>query len=398
MGRFFGISAAVLLAALSSFGCSVDGTGHRPDTPGGHQPDPEPEFRVNPDWKLSHRRDVITDDYGFKADVDIISVSSIDNETYYLDVITADNLKNWYSDDIVAYIKDEPNYYNGDAYKGSTDITFDRMRSGSWLAVAFGVNGSGEVTGDYAFLRFTLKESQPSEDFLGWLGKWKISGTDKKDPSRVISYDIDIESSDADYLFYVTGWESGRDTEYDMKDYAIETQYDRFTRTMLFKGLYLETETIGGKDYDLCFYGNFIYDGSMGFSDMRKGDEQTVCDNIIIAESDRLSAGGESTTVRGLDFEFNHDNKVYRTKLTSMQYFDYPLDENDLGLYVKNDDVPVFPLTMTKIQDASGVSAKVNADRTMLKVRPQRHIPASASRSVSSVRTSRSGTVRTPRQ
>ena len=390
------MAAAVSSAlTLTLSGCSSDGTGHRPD-PVPDRPDPKPGlvFRENPDWTLSHAQDVVVDDYGFKSDVDIISVNSLDDETYYLDVITADNFKNWYDSDLEAYIKDEPNYYNGELYKGSTEVTFDRMRSGSWLAVAFGVK-NGEINGDYAVLRFTIQEDQPSEDFKRWLGKWTVKGASKSDPSREISYDLDITSSDADYLFYVTGWESGRSASVDMKDYGFETQYDRFTKTMLFKCLYLETETISGKDYDLCFYGNFIYDGSMGFTDMKKGDEQTVCDNIIVAESSVMSGDGRSATVDGLNFDFIQDNKTYRTKLTSMQYFDYPLDENDLGLYVKNSDIPVFPLTMTKVSDAaSTMSVKVNAGRSMLMFRPQRRSPAHGIGVLTPVRTSVSSSVR----
>lgn len=368
---------AVCCAALTYVSCSSEGTGHRPDE-GGQRPGQGSElvFRENPDWKLSHSQDVITDEYGFNADVDIISVKSIDNETYWLDVITADNFRNWYGGDIEAYIKDEPNYYTGEDYKGSVDIQFDRMRSGNWLAVAFGVDSKGAVNGDYAVLRFTIDEDQPSEDFNRWLGRWTVKGMSKTEPQKEISYDLNISSSDADFLFYVEGWESGKGLENDMTGYVFETQYDRFTKTMLFKSVYLETETISGKEYDLCLYGNFIYDGSMGFSDMGKGDEQTVCDNIIIAESSRLSEDGRSATVDGLHFDFIHENKTYQTKLTSMQYFDYPLDASDLGLYVKNSSVPVFPLTMTKVQDNAQVSAAAAGSRVnagVLRICPRRH-------------------------
>ena len=323
--------------ALTFASCSIDGVGQRPDPRPQGPDDNKLTFRINPDWTLKHSQDVITDDSGFLADIDIITVESVDQETYWLDVVTEENLEAWYNGDIYEYIKEEPKFYTGETYKGTMDITFDRMRSGKWVAVAFGADDKGNLTGDYAVLRFTIQEDEPSEDFLNWLGDWTITGACKTDQSKNITYNIKVSSADANFLFNVAGWESGNSTEQDMSDYSIEVQYDRFTRQMLFKSLFIGTETLGGKQYDLCFYGNFIYDGSMGFTDMKAGEEQTVCDNIIIAESSELSSDARGATVKGLIFNFLHENKTYTTSLTSMQYFDFPHDENDYGIYVNPD-------------------------------------------------------------
>lgn len=177
-----------------------------------------------------------------------------------------------------------------------------------------------------------------------------------------------------------------------MSNYSIEVQYDRFTRQMLFKSLFIGTETLGGKQYDLCFYGNFIYDGSMGFTDMKAGEEQTVCDNIIIAESSELSSDARGATVKGLIFNFLHENKTYTTSLTSMQYFDFPHDENDKGIYVKNQKIPVFPLTMTKAGSAEKVNS-MPADasgRKTLKIKTGNHIRRNGTKAVTTVRSASS--------
>lgn len=232
-------------------------------------------------------------------------------------------------------------------------------------------------------MEFTLKEDAPEADFTKWLGDWKITGASKSDPTKEISYDLKITSSDANYLVNITGWEEGKinadDT--DMSGYILEAQYDRFTKTLLFKSLYLETEKIDGKEYDLCFYGNFYYDGSMNFNDIEVG-EHVVTDNIIIAESTKLSGDGTNAKVEGLNFNFEHNNRTYRTVLTSMQYYAYPLDENDLGIYSKHDDVPVFPLTMTRTSatvagQATGISAASRAK--VLKIKTGRFNAASHS-------------------
>ena len=346
--------------ALTFASCSIDGVGQRPDSRPQGPDDNKLTFRINPDWTLKHSQDVITDDSGFLADIDIITVESVDQETYWLDVVTEENLEAGYNGDIYGYIKD--------------------------------ADDKGNLTGDYAVLRFTIQEDKPSEDFLNWLGDWTITGACKTDQSKNTTYNIKVSSADANFLFNVAGWESGNGTEQDMRDYSIEVQYDRFTRQMLFKSLFIGTETLGGKQYDLCFYGNFIYDGSMGFTDMKAGEEQTVCDNIIIAESSELSSDARSATVKGLIFNFLHENKTYTTSLTSMQYFDFPHDENDKGIYVKNQKIPVFPLTMTKAGSAEKVNS-MPADasgRKTLKIKTGNNIRRNGTKAVTTVRSASS--------
>ncbi len=366
------ITATALTFLLA--GCSDDSGYRRPDNPD-TQPDKTLTFQVNPDWTISHSQSVVTDDYGFQSDIDIIHVASLDQEYYWLDVIMESNLENWYDGNIIEYIKDEPNYYSSDSYRGSTDIEFDRMRSGKWVAVAMGVTANGDLTGDYAFLKFTIAEDEAEPEFTKWLGDWTISGASSKEPGKDITYNLHITSSDNNYLVNVAGWEAGKSDpdDTDMSDYILEVQYDRFTKTLLFKSLYLLTESIGNKDYDLCFYGNFIYDGSMGYTDLEKDGQYTVTDNIIIAESSKLSDDGNKATVDGLNFNLNHNNKVYNTKLISMQYFDLPLDTNDDGLYTKHSSIPVFPLTMTRSEAGTSVSTAAISPAKILKVKTSRH-------------------------
>ncbi len=366
------ITATALTFLLA--GCSDNSGYRRPDNPD-TQPDKTLTFQVNPDWTISHSQSVVTDDYGFQSDIDIIHVASLDQEYYWLDVIMESNLENWYDGNIIEYIKDEPNYYSSDSYRGSTDIEFDRMRSGKWVAVAMGVTANGDLTGDYAFLKFTIAEDEAEPEFTKWLGDWTISGASSKEPGKDITYNLHITSSDNNYLVNVTGWEAGKSDpdDTDMSDYILEVQYDRFTKTLLFKSLYLLTESIGNKDYDLCFYGNFIYDGSMGYTDLKKDEQYTVTDNIIIAESSKLSDDGNKATVDGLNFNLNYNNKVYNTKLISMQYFDLPLDTNDDRLYSKHSSIPVFPLTMTRSEAGTSVSTATISPAKILKVKTSRH-------------------------
>lgn len=104
MKRMMNFVNALIVIALTLAGCSDEGTGRRPEPKPQQPPKQETTFQVNPDWTLSHNREVITDENGFRADVDVITVRSLDQETYWLDVLTAENFERWYKSDVVEYI------------------------------------------------------------------------------------------------------------------------------------------------------------------------------------------------------------------------------------------------------------------------------------------------------
>lgn len=312
----------------------------------------------NPAWKIQYAgRKVDTQD-GVSADVDVITLTSGDSQRYCLDIVTADNLKNWYGNDLQAYIQDEPNYYTGDIYSGNMELLFDRMRSGRWKAVAYGVNSSGKPNGQYAVLDYTVAAETPSADFSKWLGAWTFSGKDGN--GRQVSYDIDITSSDPNYIFTVKGWETGSQCSQPMDDYSFETTYDRFRDKMVFKGLYLETyQDSDNHDIDFCFYGNFDWNGQ----------QFALTDGLDIAEAS-LSSDGRQGTIRGCDFNFENGGQSYPVTFKSMQYMDLPLDSNDL--YIYNDNIPLFPITMTRSGSRSASPASA-ASVKALRIRPSRY-------------------------
>ena len=312
-------------------------------------------LRSNPDWTITYDgRQEYEEENGSKTDVEAISLKSQDNEHYYLDIITKDQFENQYGKDLLAYLQDEleivkqnvsdyNSSFDAETSAGDQTFLFDRMRSGKWRAIAFGVTSGGNLTGDYAVLDFTIKEETPTEDFNKWLGNWKFSGKSKKDGNTDIVYNVNISSSDANYLYTIRGWETGTGLRNDMSHYSIEAVYDRFRGTMVFKGLYLETYTENNNTFDFSFFGNFHYDGSAGFTDMTPG-EYTITDYVAIAEAFTVSQNSASIQACGLDF--SHNGSIYGTQFTSMQYFDVPHDED--GLYTYNDDVPEFPITMQR--------------------------------------------------
>lgn len=320
---------------------------------------------LNPSWKIKYDgRKVDTQD-GVSQDVDVIKVESSDGKDYCLDVVMAKDLKSWYNNDLAQYIQDEPNYYNGDIYNGGMELLFDRMRSGDWKAVAYGVTPKGMPTGEYAVLDYTVKPETASAEFNRWLDAWKFSGKDSK--GNQVSYDINISSVDPNYIFKVEGWETGSQSEQPMDSYSFETVYNRFSDRMLFNGLYLETyQDNNNKDVDFCFYGNFDFNG----------EQLVLTDGLTIAEA-ALANDGNQGTISGCSFDYIENNKTYPSTFKSMQYMDLPVSSDEVLIY--NSNVPLFPITMTRSTSGRSISTASAHSTKVLRVRPARHVRGNAS-------------------
>ena len=117
-------------------------------------------LRSNPDWTITYDgRQEYEEENGSKTDVEAISLKSQDNEHYYLDIITKDQFENQYGKDLLAYLQDEleivkqnvsdyNSSFDAETSAGDQTFLFDRMRSGKWRAIAFGVTSGGNLTGE----------------------------------------------------------------------------------------------------------------------------------------------------------------------------------------------------------------------------------------------------------
>ena len=375
MKRFEFCQLAVLFLSTALIpACSTDDEGRR-------QVEPVPEepvtvFQENPDWTITYDgRQEYKDTYGY-SDVDVISLKSIDNERYYLSIILKSNFESWYGSDVASFIGDEfsalgdivssyGSSYENETYIGNQSIYFDRMRSGNWIAVAFGVTSQGKLTGDYSMLQYRVDEETPSEGFNSWIGRWHVEGK-SLDGEKNIGYDIQVSSSDANYLYLIKGWE-------DSDDYAFEAQYDRFYDEVMFKSVYMETYQADSQQYDFGFYGNFYYDGTMGYTDMDKGYYVLTDENIVIASALKSTETG-NVEIQPYYLDFYHGTgDPYQTQFTSMQYFSLPVNSQDENVYAYSDDVPQFPLTMTRIENVSAGVKSAAEPSCILRLKASRH-------------------------
>lgn len=343
----------ISLAAISA--CSSDeGTGRRQPSNGGNGGEDNVTLQENKDWTLTYngRSEIVEN--GSSVDVENFAMKSSDTETYFMDVISAYSLENDYGNSLLKYFNDEleaiENWAEEDnakvsdyLYSGNQTFQFDRMRSGDWVAVSFGIE-NGEITGSYTVLKFSITEETPTAAYNKWLGNWSIS--DGK-----TSYDVTLSKSEANYAYTVSGWESGASGNKDAEKYTFETFFNRWTGSMVFYGQWLDSFT--GSDnnyYDVCLLGNIYYPGGSSLD----AGSYVLTDYLNIAEG-VLNPAADSALVTACGVNvYISDSETYGTSFTSMQFYDV----SDSEIYPYNDAVPQFPLKMAKKSGATRASYK----------------------------------------
>lgn len=197
MRKIFFLLAGIVTSALT-ISCSEEGTGRRPGTDDG-----DIEIYENPNWKIS------AEAAGLSADV---SVKSISNEYYYMDVIRLNEFTSTFGSDMKKYLLDEARMvrqqaaqenksFNEFVSRGSSSVTFSDLTAESWVAVAFGLNKDWTLTGAYVWTTFDI------DKFVLTLNPaWKIKYDGRKvDTQDGVSQDVDVikvESSEA----RITAW------------------------------------------------------------------------------------------------------------------------------------------------------------------------------------------------
>lgn len=170
MKSIFTAAAAASLIYLMSVSCSSDGLGRRRpglDDNGGNNI----SLVENPNWTVKYKgRSVTIEDEATFVE-DVVLVNSTDAKKYYLDVISRADLNSKHNGNIESFVNAslkklrEQIQASGSTYdktlsSGNSSAAFLRLDNGggSWIAVAYGVTGTGALTKDYSSLNFTTKE------------------------------------------------------------------------------------------------------------------------------------------------------------------------------------------------------------------------------------------------
>jgi len=312
----------------------------------------EIEVTKSDDWKISVNPRVTASD---GAVIDEIVVETDSDISYYVDVLYSGYIDSYYDGDVVAYFDDVLNYidqyeledgenFSGYLEQGNSTTQFNRLDSGDWVAYAIGVDYNGNFTGTYSEYEFTLEQDEPTAEYTAWLGDWTI--TDGK-----ISYDLNIQAYENNYKFWVTGWEY--DDEYvSGNEYGFITEYDKSTDVMTFFSQYLDSYQYNNLYYDVLFMGEINYNGNLYI--ITDGDL-----DLAYAKKDGDSA---SVTAASVDVSFDNSSSI-STTFYDMRFADYE-STNDTWYIYTEEDLPAFPLTMTKSSSNSG-SEGVDSNRAM---------------------------------
>lgn len=178
------------------------------------------EFRLTPDPVLNENWSVTYDGLVTPAGADKayrkVTNTSSDNERYFINVVSEDNLATVYNNDINAYIKAAvseltaryPTNWSRYVFTGTSSIYYTLRTRKSYFAFAIGIDRNGYFTGNFAISdKFHIDGKDWSAVYDKWLGKWEAVDNYGHGYSITIA-----EDSRKDFTFNITGWNNVTDT------------------------------------------------------------------------------------------------------------------------------------------------------------------------------------------
>ena len=360
MKKRFYLTATVLLASLLSITSCIGFVDIGLDRPH-YQPEEEYDinkvmFVQNNAWRISIDDRYVVQEYGRDVYVDKFFVQANDRMTYYMDIISEDQLRKTYDGSIFNRIKEQclglirdhnEGYIDLDKelMHGNQTIEFNRLNSGYWYAYCFGMWSDGKLSGDYQLVQFRVTAEKPTIEYMQWLGSWEIGDHRNR-------YEILVRQDEPNYTYAVTGWEANNP---DAENYVLITDFNRKNGDMVFYNQILGDFQDNNKNwYDIMFCGSFYY-RPMGQAE----DLLTVIGPSTMAYAvypDRKNV----TTVNGAISSTEVDGVNYPFTFNFMHLRDVPVDE-DLPMLTYNDVVPEFPYQMTRLESYSAKSAAETA-------------------------------------
>ena len=371
MKTLFRTIALAAIASLALAGCiKHEPYGHHtnpgPDNGGHHGENTEDKLVLNErsDWSISYvaREDWENDD-GSVEKVEHFKMAYKGNGYYIVRMITKENYEdpNVYNKDAAAFFKYESESLIADAKKDGvnfwqyedevstpkiTDVFFNRLRSGTWIAFLIELDSKGKATGNYAETTFTLTQEPATDSFSKWLGTWRAS-------NGLMGYDLTISSIENNFIYRIDGWEVGQAAAVDMNLEYLEGEYWADNGF-----LYIRSQFLGSYDddnlgtVDELFMGN-IFDSN--------GLKLITDEGIDIAVM--VWQGDDKAELQGADVTIMTNNGDFATKFHSIQY--YMWAHKDSNWYPYNESVAELPLTMTKLSDTRASEAPLSKERTV---------------------------------
>ena len=372
--------ALAAIAALALTGCiKHEPFGHRPypDDGGGNgghgggggTPSEKLLLVKQDGWSVKYLgRDPVTYDDGTSAVLEKFQLGCAGAVNLFPLIISPDDLKNVYQNDLVEFFTYEVELLQQDAKASpatplsdfgvysakQTNVWFNRHMHGTWLLYVPELDSKLNLTGKYAEYEFTILEETPTEAFKRWLGTYHVA-----DPNGYGAFDIVVSDADANYLYYVDGWETGRSVSQQM-DGERDWIYARFdVDRLVFYAQFLQTEDYDGTTVDEVFAGTYLTASSDAIGDL-DWEGVDLEDNIAYTVYE-----GEKLILKPWTIKLENG---YSFTYASMRYSRLWFTDNGATAnwaFYNTAGVPTLPAEMTLIPGTrSAVSAPAVRKRT----------------------------------
>ena len=219
----------VATAALLVTGCrfrtfdpdkpSGGGNHHGSDNP------PSGQLTERTDWKIDYKgRADYKEENGSVTRVEEFSFKYTGNGYFIVRTFAPEDLSDYYDNDLKKMIDEEVDYVVSQAenedrkfYENTSSVFDSNVRNmyfeliihGDYTAYMIEIGKNGKPTYHYAKTAMHVDEETPVQDYLQWIGSWYV--TDGK-----VGYNIEVSSCEANYFYYVDGWETGESVEEQM--------------------------------------------------------------------------------------------------------------------------------------------------------------------------------------
>ena len=372
MKTLFKTLALAAIASLAITGCiKHEPYGHRTDQEegqGGHGGGNTEEKLVlneRSDWSVRYvaREDWVNDDSSVEP-VEHFKFAYNGKGYYIVRMVRPDDFKNVYQSDAAAFFQYEAESLLTDAKNDGvnfwqytdevfdakiSDIYFNRLRSGTWIAFMIELDTNGKVTGSYAEVTFTIQEEAATEAFSKWLGAWRVS-------NGLVGYDLDISSIDNNFIYRIDGWERGAAVSFQMDQEYLEGEFWAPNGFLYIVSQYLgsyDDTDFGYGTVDELFMGN-IYD-SNGL---------TVITDEGLDLAVMVPTGQDAAELQPLEVTLATNSGDYTTKFYSMQYYMWAHDTGEWHPYNENAGQVQLPLTMTRLSGTRAESVAPAKERS----------------------------------
>ena len=297
-------------------------------------------FELNSNWsiKVGDRSINNTD----KMEYDNFICSSSDEESYVMLPIKKSDFEYYYQSDIRALFEDYLADFGlsvGDSqWKnivkiGDNICSEQRLRSGDWIIFMIGIDQSGELTGLYQQISFTIEQETATPEYNRWIGTWTVS-----DKNGLELFDIEIIPSENNMWYYMGGWESTNIYQFDTYDPALmpELFFDKESGKLCFISQYLNTMVTDTDSIDFYFSGTFIYGNTyvLGSEVLNYRMAETIFLDTVNYNSARIE--GCNFNTQGMSFPIESICYIY--------YNGSQLSSISLA-------APTLPLTITKVSE-----------------------------------------------